>query len=305
MALGPKRRVVARAKRTLAGAALAVAGLLSSAVPAVAATPAVLVVALVGPGSVTSQPPGISCPGKCSGTFPVGATVVLVPQPRGGSAFLRWGGACTGTGKCAVTVGSLVVVAAQFEPGTSQGPPAPTRSVAAAGSYSSPESAGQYYGFSFFVSVGGTNLVNLAVTDLVACTPAGSFPGSDQLVIPDIAIQPNGSFAAKATEVGVFDNARAKFSFSFAGRFYPATAAGPPTAAGTLRDNVVFPANGTTETCTTNVMPWRATHDPQAAPTNAVAVPGGYSAPESAWPLLRLFLQRPTRRPPPGQHLHI
>jgi hypothetical protein len=265
----------------MAGAVLAVAGLLSFAAPAAAAPQATLAVAIVGTGSVSSQPAGIDCPGKCSGTFPVGATVVLIAQARDGSTFLRWGGACTGTGKCAVTVSSLVVVAAQFLPGANPAPPAPTKSVAAAGSYSAPERGGQYYGFSFFVSVGGTNLVNLAVTDLVACTPAGSFPGTDQLVIPDIAIRPNGSFAATETQLGVFDNAKAKFSFSFAGRFYPATTAGPPTAAGTLRDNVVFPADGTTETCTTNVMPWTATHDPQAAPTNATAVPGSYSAPES------------------------
>jgi Divergent InlB B-repeat domain len=270
----------------MTGTALLLSGtlLLSSVTPAVAVPMRTLAVAVVGPGSVTSTPAGISCPGHCTATFSPGTSVMLSATPGSGSTFLRWGGACAGTVTCHVDLtSSLVSVAAQFEAGRAlRHQPVPTRSVAAPGSYSAPESPGHFYGFSFFVSPGGSSLLNVAVIDIVGCTPAGSFPGSDQLVIPQVAIQPNGSFAATAAQQGVFDNAMAKFTYSFAGRFKPATPAGPPTAAGTLRDTVVFAANGTTETCTTNVQPWAATHDPQAAPTASAAVPGSYSAPESA-----------------------
>ena len=258
--------------------------LLSSATPpALAAPTRTLAVAVVGPGVVTSTPAGISCPGHCTATFSAGTSVLLTPTPQSGSKFVRWGGACAGAITCHVKLSSsLVSVAAQFSAGSKPlPPPVPTRSVAAPGSYSAPESGGHFYGFSFFVSPGGSALLNVAVTDVVSCSPAGSFPGTDQLVIPSIAIQPNGTFAATATQQGVFDNAKARFSYAFAGRFKPATSAGPPTAAGTLRDTVTFPASGTTETCTTNVQPWAATHDPQAAPTTSAAVPGSYSAAES------------------------
>jgi hypothetical protein len=283
--LMPRRWLQLRlAVLTLAGVMSAVLLLAGSATPAGAATTERLAVAVVGPGTVTSSPAGISCPGHCTATFPVGATVVLAETSQKGSKFVQWGGACAGAVTCRVKLSSsLVSVAAEFSAGPKPQPqPVSTRSVAAPGSYSVPLSSGHYYGFSFFVSPGGASVVNVAVVDILACTPAGSFPNSDQIVIPKVAIAPNGSFAATASQTGVFDNAKAKFTYSFAGRFRPATASGPPTATGTLRDTVVFPANGTTETCTSNVQPWAATHDPQPAPTKTVAAPGSYSVPLSS-----------------------
>ena len=269
---------------TWAGVMSAVLLLAGSATPAGAATTARLAVAVVGPGTVTSSPAGISCPGRCTATFAAGTTVVLTETSQKGSKFVQWGGACAGAVTCRVKLtSSLVSVAAEFSAGPKPQPqPVSTRSVAAPGSYSVPLSSGHYYGFSFFVSPGGTSVVNVAVADILACTPAGSFPNSDQIVIPKVAIQPNGSFAATASQTGVFDNAKANFTYSFTGRFRPATPSGPPTATGTLRDTVVFPANGTTETCTSNVQPWAATHDPQPAPTKTVVAPGSYSAPVSS-----------------------
>jgi hypothetical protein len=120
---------------------------------AVADTTPVLAVSVVGPGSVSSHPAGIACPGKCSASFAAGATVVLTAMPRGGSSFLRWGGACTGTGQCTVKVTSLVAVAAQFLPGAK---PQPVLAKAAAvpGSYTARGSAYVYGSFSFFVAPG-------------------------------------------------------------------------------------------------------------------------------------------------------
>jgi hypothetical protein len=283
--LMPRRPLELRlAVLTLAGVMSAVSLLAGSATPAGAATTERLALAVVGPGTVTSSPAGISCPGRCTTTFPAGTTVVLAETSQKGSKFVQWGGACAGAVTCRVKLtSSLVSVAAEFSAGPRPQPqPVSTQSVAAPGSYSVPLSSGHYYGFSFFVSPGGTSVVNVAVADIVACAPAGSFPNSDQITIPKVAIQPNGSFAATASQTGVFDNAKAKFTYLFAGRFRRATASGPPTATGTLRDTVVFPANGTTETCTSNVQPWAAAHDPQPAPTKTVVAPGSYSVPLSS-----------------------
>ncbi|HTT89070.1 MAG TPA: hypothetical protein VMF65_05900, partial [Acidimicrobiales bacterium] len=130
----------------------------------------------------------------------------------------------------------------------------------------------------FFVAPGGRSLLNISVPGVaLACTPAGSFPGSDHISILETPIQPNGTFAATATQEGIFDNANANFTYSFIGRFHGVTTAGPATAAGTLREKVVFPADGTTEVCTSDDQSWTVTHDPQAAPTGSTAAPGSYS----------------------------
>ena len=72
-------------------------------------------------------------------------------------------------------------------------------------------------GFRSSFAAGRTSLLNVAVTDIVACTPAGSFPDVDQLVIPQVTVQPNGSFSGTGTQQGVFDNAKAKFTYSLPG----------------------------------------------------------------------------------------
>jgi Divergent InlB B-repeat domain len=269
---------------TLAGIMSGVLQLAGIAAPAAAAATERLAVAVVGLGTVTSSPAGISCPGRCTATFAGGTTVVLTETSHKGSKFVQWGGACAGAVTCRVKLtSSLVSVAAQFSAGPKPKPqPVSTRSLAAPGSYSAPLSSGHYYGFSFFVSPGGTSMVNVAVADILACTPAGSFPNSDEIVIPKVAIQPNGSFAGTGSQQGVFDNAKAKFTYSFAGYFEGATPNGPETVAGSLREDVVFPANGTIETCTSDIQPWTATHNPQPAPAKTLAVPGSYAAPLSS-----------------------
>ncbi len=260
-------------------AALSLSAASGLAPPAVATARSILAVVIIGPGSVTSSPAGISCPGKCASTFAYGTTVLLSPTPAAGSKFVRWGLPCAGGATCRVKLtSSLVSVAARFVAGPNPRPqPVRTKSIAAAGSYSAGGN-GDYDGFSFFVSPGGISLLNISVDSGVTCSPAGSFPGSNQIVIPSVAIAPNGTFAGSATENGVFDNADAKFNYFFAGHLKGATSAGPPTAAGTLRQDIVFAANGTRETCTSNLQSWAATHDPQPAPARTVAVPGSYSA---------------------------
>ena len=57
---------------------------------------------VTGSGTVTSNPAGIACSaGTCSASFPSGTGVTLTPS---GGSLTGWGGACTGTGTCSVTM---------------------------------------------------------------------------------------------------------------------------------------------------------------------------------------------------------
>jgi uncharacterized repeat protein (TIGR01451 family) len=67
-----------------------------------------------GSGTVTSNPAGISCPGTCLFSFTQGTLVTLTPAAPAGSAFAGWGGACTGTGACSVTMNTAQTVSATF-----------------------------------------------------------------------------------------------------------------------------------------------------------------------------------------------
>jgi phospholipase C len=57
-----------------------------------------------GNGSVTSSPGGISCPPTCDASFQSGAQVSLTSSPAANAYFAGWGGSCTGTGSCQVTL---------------------------------------------------------------------------------------------------------------------------------------------------------------------------------------------------------
>ena len=270
-----------RATRRFAGAAVVAASLLGTALPASAATPPTLAVVVLGSGGVVSKPAGIACPGTCTASFAPGTRVILTPEPKDGSKFLGWGGSCTGSGACTVKVSTLTAVAGEFAAGVktkTQTLPPRTKSVAIPGYYSGSYANNNLAGLDFFVLPGGTTLTNISVSDVViGCVPAGSIPSNDHLGILDTPINRNGSFAATSSQEGVFDNAPAKFTYSFVGRFMPATAGGEPTAAGTFRENIAFLASGTSERCTSNTQSWTTTHGPQAAPTKSVVVPGYYS----------------------------
>ena len=73
-------------------------------------------VALQGAGSgrVTSTPAGIDCPGTCTMTAVAGTAVSLAAAPAAGSGFAGWGGACSGTLACSLTVTADSAVTATF-----------------------------------------------------------------------------------------------------------------------------------------------------------------------------------------------
>jgi hypothetical protein len=73
-----------------------------------------LTVSVTGSGTVTSNPSGISCSSTCSHTFTGGSPVTLTPTPANGWAFSSWGGACSGSGGCTVTMNAAESVTATF-----------------------------------------------------------------------------------------------------------------------------------------------------------------------------------------------
>jgi hypothetical protein len=61
-----------------------------------------------GSGSVNSSPSGINCiNGTCPYDFNSGSTFSLLPSASTGSQFIKWGGACAGTGTCNVSVNAI------------------------------------------------------------------------------------------------------------------------------------------------------------------------------------------------------
>ena len=67
-----------------------------------------------GMGTVTSNPAGIACSaGTCFASFPSGLPVTLT---QSGGSLTGWGGACAGTGPCAVTMTANRAASATFSP---------------------------------------------------------------------------------------------------------------------------------------------------------------------------------------------
>ena len=73
-----------------------------------------LTVSTNGNGLVTSTDGFISCPGTCSHSYVDNTQVTLNATPASGWAFSGWGGACSGTGSCQVTMTQNTSVSASF-----------------------------------------------------------------------------------------------------------------------------------------------------------------------------------------------
>ena len=68
-----------------------------------------------GDGRVVSMPAGIDCGRTCAASFDEDEVVTLMATPVAPSVFLRWGGDCTGSAGCQVTIDGPKVVRALFE----------------------------------------------------------------------------------------------------------------------------------------------------------------------------------------------
>ncbi len=73
-----------------------------------------LAVSLLGTGTGSVEGQGISCHSSCSAAYIAGESVTLTAVPDAGSEFTGWGGACSGTGSCAVNLNSEQSVTANF-----------------------------------------------------------------------------------------------------------------------------------------------------------------------------------------------
>ena len=67
-----------------------------------------------GTGTVSSQPAGITCGDDCSQAYAVGTSVSLSASAAEGSTFAGWGGACSGSDACEVTLDEAKTVTATF-----------------------------------------------------------------------------------------------------------------------------------------------------------------------------------------------
>jgi hypothetical protein len=67
-----------------------------------------------GSGIIMSLPAGIDCGATCINLFNSGTVVSLNASAAAGSAFTGWGGACSGTGLCSVTLDQARSVTATF-----------------------------------------------------------------------------------------------------------------------------------------------------------------------------------------------
>jgi hypothetical protein len=67
-------------------------------------------------GTVTSAPAGITCPGTCSASFPNGTHVTLTASSTSDD-FTGWGGDCSGSGSCELTLSAPASVDATFAAG--------------------------------------------------------------------------------------------------------------------------------------------------------------------------------------------
>lgn len=86
----------------------------NTSVSATFTTLPVLTVSVSGTGTVTSNPSGIDCGTTCKASFQSGTQVTLTATPGAGSVFAGWGGACTGTGTCNLTLTADTSVTATF-----------------------------------------------------------------------------------------------------------------------------------------------------------------------------------------------
>jgi len=68
-----------------------------------------------GNGTVTSSPTGINCGSDCSEPYDQGTSVTLTATSASDSIFAGWSGACSGTGKCSVTMDGDKTVTATFD----------------------------------------------------------------------------------------------------------------------------------------------------------------------------------------------
>lgn len=125
--------------------------------PAALAKAPVLTLIVRGQGAIGSPSSSATCTSTCSSTVRAGTVLTLVARPAAGQVFEAWGGACSGTADCTLTVRRDLRVSARFVP-------APVDQQAPLVSIQSPTSSGAYSTEAASVTVAGTATDNVKVT---------------------------------------------------------------------------------------------------------------------------------------------
>jgi phospholipase C len=99
-------------------AASSVTATFGGALPPPNSYPLTITLAGAGAGTVTSNPPGISCSNSstiaCTASFTQGTAITLSEAPITNDTFAGWSGGCTGTTSCSVTLSAASSVTATF-----------------------------------------------------------------------------------------------------------------------------------------------------------------------------------------------
>jgi hypothetical protein len=146
--------------------------------------------------------------GTCTAPFATGTTVVLTATPGTGSTFAGWGGACSGTSACTVTMSAAQSVVATFTPVTS----APALDQVLIGLRSNPD---YRFGVTLFNSGDDTGTFQLSASDesgagVLIPDASGNLVGHRDFTIapfqqvylrdPDLGLtDPNHHYVLKAT----------------------------------------------------------------------------------------------------------
>jgi hypothetical protein len=69
-----------------------------------------------GPGTITSDVPGVDCAATCTTQWDQGAEVRLTAVPAASDRFIRWSGSCRGNGDCVLKLSQAAAATALFGP---------------------------------------------------------------------------------------------------------------------------------------------------------------------------------------------
>ena len=151
------------------------------------------------------------------------------------------------------------------------------KSLVEAGSYMGVNPQGGGYPISFFVSSDRRSLLTIAIPEVSVHCAIGS-TNVPSFSILRAAIRRDGSFVAKGSQTGSFENdATAKFTYAFTGRFQRTPATRAAMAGGTFREDIAYNTGTTKATCTSNNVGWTVTHGPQPPQQKYVVSPGNYT----------------------------
>lgn len=203
-----------------------------------------LTVSVGGTGSGVVTGPNITCPGVCSNTYAPGTQVTLQAEPRGGSTFAGWGGACASWGTsttCELTMNADQSVTASFDAPTTSSTTTSTTTTATTTS-----------------TPGGGPRAPVAILHAIS----GTVPAGGTLRLSAVGSQAPGS-AIRSYTFSLGSDGREQTVCPVQDPALSATVVRPVTATATL---TVTAVNGGTGVATVPIRVTAAGHIPRVAP---------------------------------------